>query len=86
MFPYLAFFLAMTVPVHASQNRFRATTEHLVAGFVEVTETCVDKRQEIVIHFENAKRPIFDDWVGVYPKGYDASDEPQHWVRIVITV
>lgn len=84
MFQYLALFLAAltstTAQVQAApSNRFRHTDNH-VASVVEVTETCVDKLEEILIHFENSKRPMYDDWVGVYPQGYDTGDEPQHWV------
>ena len=82
MFKYLAFFLAMAAPVQANPHRFRQESNPDVAthSLVEVTETCVDKQQEIVIHFRNSKRPEFDDWVGIYPKDYKTIDEPLHWV------
>ena len=80
MLKFMALLLLLAGQGQASPTRFRAPDNH-VASVVEVTETCVDKQQEILIHFENSKQPIFDDWVGVYPNDYDPSDEPQQWVR-----
>ena len=60
-------------------SRFRATTVLDVAQ-VDISRTCIESGGNITIDFTVMQQPQKDDWVGIYPDDYHATEEPVYWV------
>lgn len=48
---------------------------------VQVSHTCVEKQEEAAVSFSNLDARE-NDWIGIYPDDYHATEEPVYWVSL----